>query len=167
MASTSLLIHSVWNVCHAQMASPTGGNLCWLLFLIPLTIFCLIININVVSSRCQGFLFYSQILFTPRALVFPVSFDNGALQVVTRWLAVIYGIWNLDFFRAIDLGICLVTDTLQTLALDYIIAVYPLLLIVMSYFLIVLYDRNVSAIVIIARPNLSSLFRENWNLRTS
>jgi hypothetical protein len=161
---------------------PNGKSNWWKFVLaafLPLTIFYLIIlffNINVVSSRFQGFLFYSQIVTTPaliRVLVFLINYDNKGERKTLRnsfqSVATFYGIWNLDFFRAIDLGICLGTDTLQTLVLDYIVAVYPLLLVVMSYFLIALYDRNFKVLVIIAKPflSLSSLFRKNWNLRTS
>ena len=62
----------------------------------------------------------------------------------------IYGIWNLDFFRSFDLGICLRTDTLQTLALDLAVGVYPLLLMLLTYVLIHLYDCK--PIVVIWRP---------------
>ena len=55
---------------------------------------------------------------------------------------------------------------LQTLALDLIVGVYPLLLIVVSYVLIELYDRNFRAMLKPFR-RLFSLFRENWDLRTS
>ena len=67
------------------------------------------------------------------------------------------------------LGICLGTDTLQTLSLDFIVGVYPLLIMVVSYVLIELYDRNFRAVVIMWKPfsQLFSLFKENWNLRTS
>ena len=160
-----------------------NGKFNWWKFVLaaflPLTIFYLIIlffNINAVSSRFQGFLFYSQMITFPalvRVLVFLCKHEDKeeseTLRNAFEWVTAFYGIWNLDFFRAIDFGICLGTDTLQTLALDYVIAVYPLLLIVISYSLIVLYDRNVSVLVVIAKPflSLSSLFRENWNLRTS
>ncbi len=48
----------------------------------------------------------------------------------------------LNFFRSFDLGICLGTGTLATLALDLALGVYPLLLMILSYIMIRLYDRN-------------------------
>jgi len=48
----------------------------------------------------------------------------------------IYGIWSLDFFRPLIPHICANIDTLQSLALDYAIAIYPLILLVTTYALI-------------------------------
>ena len=146
---------------------------------LPLTIFCIIIlffKINVVSSRFQGFLFYSQVISMPamiRVFLFIGKFhtesETQAIPVAIRALAAFYGFWNLDFFRSIKFGICLGTDALQTLALDFVIGIYPLLFMVASYVLIELYDRNFRPLVIMWKPfrTLFGLFRENWNLRTS
>ena len=61
------------------------------------------------------------------------------------------------------------THCRHCMALDFIVGVYPLLLIVVSYVLIELYDRNFRPVVIMLKPfrRLFSLFRENWDLRTS
>ena len=40
----------------------------------------------------------------------------------------LYGIWNLDFLRTVIPHICLNVTTLQVLAPDYVLAVYPLVL---------------------------------------
>ena len=161
---------------------PNGKSNSWKFVLatfFPLTIFYIIIlffKINVVSSRFQGFLFYSQIISVPamvRILMLLGNFyNNGNRQTIhmtIRSFAVFYGIWNLDFFRSIKFGICLGADSLQTLALDLIVGVYPLLLMVVSYVLIELYDRNFRLVVFVWKPfrRLFILFRENWNLRTS
>ena len=61
------------------------------------------------------------------------------------------------------------TNTLLVLALDYIIAVYPLLLIALSYLLVLLYDRNVRFIVCLWKPfvPLFIRFRRQWNIKSS
>jgi uncharacterized membrane protein (Fun14 family) len=81
----------------------------------------------------------------------------------------LYGIWNLDFFRPFYSDLCLGIGILPTLALDYAIAVYPLLLMIISYLLIVLYDRNYRVVTIMWRPFqvLFSLLSKNWEIRTS
>jgi hypothetical protein len=155
---------------------PNGKSNWWkfaLAAFLPLTIFYLIIlffQISVMSSRLEGFLYFSQIISAPaimRAVVLnhKSKFDDIAQQCT----ATFYGIWNLDFFRSMNLGICLGTDTLQTLALDYIVGTYPLLLIGVSYILIEVYDRNFRPLVIISKPFvvLFGLLRDNWDLRTS
>ena len=52
-----------------------------------------------------------------------------------RILNTIYGIWNLDFFRTVipPEVICLEMSTIHVLALDYLLAFYPLVLIVITY----------------------------------
>ena len=79
------------------------------------------------------------------------------------------GMWNLDFFRPFYSDLCLGIGILPTLALDYAIAVYPLLLMIISYLLIAMYDRNYRVITTLWRPFriLFSLFRRNWDIRTS
>ena len=141
---------------------------------IPLTAFWFIIvlfQINIVSSHLYGFTLYSQAVSMPViSRVFSIELRNEPkYSFFGKTLLTLYGIWNLDFFRSFDLGICLGTSTLQTLSLDLLVAVYPLLLMVLSYALITLYERNVRVLVIIWRPfrAVFSLFRKNWDIRTS
>ena len=58
---------------------------------------------------------------------------------------------------------------MQTLSLDIAVGIYPLLLMVLSYVLIDLYDRNFRLLVTLWKPFLRvfSLFRRNWEIRTS
>ena len=76
---------------------------------------------------------------------------KGGLVLYGREL--LFSIWNLDSPRLVYIS-CLqpYTNTHQVLALDYIIAVYPLLLIAPSYLLVLLYDHNVRLIVCLWKP---------------
>jgi hypothetical protein len=78
-------------------------------------------------------------------------------------------LWNLDPIRSLLPDICLNVTTLEVFALDACIALYPLALILVSYFVIELYDRNVRCIVFIWKPFRLFFrhFRENWDIRTS
>ena len=51
------------------------------------------------------------------------------------------------------------TDTLQTLALELIVGAYPLLLMVVSYFLMKLYERKFRLLW----EAFFGLFQENWH----
>ena len=141
---------------------------------IPLTVFyffVLFFKINATSSYLHGYLIYSQSISIP-ALVrnLLVSVDTMPVTLaVVKVLVSFYGILNLDFFRAVTPDICLNISTLQNLALDYIIAVYPLFLIIISYIMIELHDRNFRIVVFIWRPFrfIFTLFRRNWDSRTS
>ena len=66
----------------------------------------------------------------------------------------ITGIWNLDFFRYIYPPFCISIhySTLQVLAFEYIIALYPLVLITTAYICIELYDKNYRVIVYMWKP---------------
>ena len=147
---------------------------------LPLTIFYIIImffKVNIVSSRFQGFLFYSQMMSLSvivRLFIIVAKDDdekskNGVTPISLHCLTTLYGIWNLDFFRSFNFGICLGTDTLQTLTLELIVGAYPLLLMVVSYFVIELYGRKMRPFMIIGKPIqlFFSLFQKNWHLRTS
>ena len=140
---------------------------------LPLTIFYFIVvffKINV-TYRLHGFVFYSQLFFLPsiaRLVFLNLKYHPNYLEMA-KYIGSFYGIWNLDLFRAFDLGICLGTDTLQTLSLDIAVGIYPLLLMVLSYVLIEMYDRNFRLLLILWKPFLKvfSLFRRNWDIRTS
>ena len=81
----------------------------------------------------------------------------------------LYGLWNFDFFRTFYSDICLGIGFLPTLALDYVIAVCPLLLMAITYLLVKLYDKNYRVIVIMWNPfrAIFFLFKENFDVRTS
>ena len=95
--------------------------------------------------------------------------NSQTLAIVVKFYLSFYSFWNLDLFRSFIPDICLNISTLQALALDYLLAVYPFVLILLSYFFIELYDRKVSCIVTIWKPfhRMLSSFRRSWNTRTS
>ena len=80
-----------------------------------------------------------------------------------------YSFWNLDLFRSVLPDICLNVSTLQALALEYLVALYPLMLILLSYCIIVLHDRKFTPIVIMWKPlkKVFVLLRNKWDVRTS
>ena len=141
---------------------------------LPLTIFCFVVlflNINVTSSHLYGIVFYSQVVSEAKIIRQLLLNTTGevAVQETIRFVAMFYGIWNLDFLRSINLGICLETDSLQTLTLDLAVGIYPILLIGLTYLLIELHDRNFKPLVVIWKP-FSTAFgflRRNWKIKTS
>ena len=143
---------------------------------LPLTLFyvmILFLKINVTSSYLLAVVVYCQSLSLPalsRIIMSVIVHEtNFPFITATKIFFSLYGIWNLDFFRPFYSDICLGMGILPTLALDYAIAVYPLLLMVITYLLIVLYDRNYRVITAMWRPFrvLFSYYRRNWDVRTS
>ena len=143
---------------------------------LPLTLFYIAIlffKINITSSRFFAVVYCCQNLSTAVALrvIFSTTanYNNASYLLAAKIIFSFHGIWNLDFFRLFYTNLCLRVSILPTIALDYAIAVYPLILIVISYTLIVLHDRNYRVVTIAWKPFriLFSLFRRNWNIRTS
>ena len=143
---------------------------------LPLTLFyfvVLLLQVNVSSSYLHAIVTHCQVISLPvmlRVILKDIAVNTNRSYVTgAKVLFSIFGIWNLDFFRPFYSNLCLGIGILPTLALDYLIAVYPLFLVVVSYILIKLYDSKVRVVVVLWRPfkMLSLGFRRNWNVRTS
>ena len=156
---------------------PDGHKNWWkfaLIGFVPLTFLYFIaifFNISVTSSRLHGYVLFSQVLSTPayvRILLIAVE-DIPWLLSASKTLGPFFSLWNLDPFRSILPDTCLNVDTLTAFALEACVALYPLVLTIVSYCLIELYDRNIWYIVVIWKPFrfVFHLFRDNWDIRTS
>ena len=140
---------------------------------LPLTLLYLlfvIFRISATSPQLNMFVIMCQTFATPVYLRFLVQIakEHKTFRLV-QTLATVYGIWNLDFFRTAIPPLCLPLNTLQILALDYLVALYPLLLIIISYVLLNAYERGCGVVVWLWRPFHKCLarFRRPWNLRHS
>ena len=103
-------------------------------------------------------------------LVLPViSLNDPKLLTAIKVTYTFYSFWNLDILRSVLPDICLNVSTLQALALDYLVALYPFLLILISYFIIELHDRKCLCIEAVWKPfqKLLSLFHTSYDVRTS
>ena len=155
---------------------PEGNRNIWKYILVafgPLTLFyflVLFLKINANSSYLHGYIIFSLIISTEisaRNLIRYVHNHQQFAQIFYIWAAV-FSVWNLDIFRGFS-DICLDMSTLTVLALDYAVAIYPLLLTVVSYYLIQLHARNVKIVVFLWKPFrcLFTLIRRNWDSRTT
>ena len=156
---------------------PDGHKNWWKFILagfVPLTFFyffVVIFNINL-TSRLYGVVWFSQALSAPaliRLVMSELSHGSPHVLTATKTFLVFYNFWNLDLFRSVIPDICLNVTTLQALALDYLIALYPFVLILLSYLLIKLHDRQFAIIVVIWKPfhKVLSMFRRSLDIRTS
>ena len=157
---------------------PEGNRNIWKYILIafgPLTIFyilVLLLRINVTSSHLHGYLIFSQFLTAPIFMRDINSFikHNPDMGIPIQILGVLYGISNLDFLRTVTrISICLDMPTLTVLTLDYAVAIYPLLLTGLSYFLIELHYRNYRGMVVMWKPfqRLYTCVTKDWDSRTT
>lgn len=107
---------------------------------LPLTAFYLLVvifKISVTSGLMVGYILISQIATMPTVL--RVMTFQDANHFVVLW----FTLWNLDAFRLIVPPFCLhpKVTILHILGLDYIIGVYPLFLIFLTYIAVKLHAR--------------------------
>ena len=142
---------------------------------VPLTlfyIFIVIFKINITSSRLHGIVIYSQVISMPafvRASLFVVSIDFPFSLKAAKVVVAIYSPWNLNLFHSVIPEICLNVSTLQALALDYLIALFPFVLLLMMYLIIKLYDTKHTFMMSIWKPfhMILAVIDKSLNIRTS
>ena len=156
------------------LPKPSCGHINWLTYfvvkLIPLTVFycvVLVFRIRVTGGSANLFVLYAQALTLPMNVVLlkrdwlAVTSTTHTSDIMTGFVSVLYGIWNLDFLRGVLPDMCIKSNLsmIQLLTLDYITAVYPLFLIGFTYLLIELHARNFRIIVQCWKPFNSILAR--------
>jgi len=109
---------------------------------LPLTVFFILVlscRLSATSPQLSTFVLLSQFISLAAnvRIALTVLESSPIAEISARVILSIYGIWNLDFFRTLIPHICVSVsiDTLQALALDYAIAFYPLILLVLTYVL--------------------------------
>ena len=141
----------------------------------PLTVFlCMVVllRISVTSPSMNVLVFFCQLLTQPEILRYLLQLTRNSSSIIyicIQTIATLYGIWNLDFFRSVVPPICLPLNIMQIIALDYLVAVYPLVLLVCFYVLLTAHDRGWRPIVLLWRPfhRCTARLRQRWNLRHS
>ena len=141
---------------------------------IPLTIFLIVVvvfHISVTSPTMNVPVLCCQLLSLPFALrfIWQYALVYPKLRLFVQIFGTLYGIWNLDFFRLVIHPICLQLDVIKLIALDYLVAVYPLLLLVCFYVLVTAHDRGCRLVVKLSRPFLwcSARIRQQQNAKHS
>ena len=140
---------------------------------LPLTIFfCVVIvfRISVTSPAMNVPVLCCQILFSPAISMTLFQWTRYSHDLYyVKFLYTLYGIWNLDFFRSLIPPICLPLNTMQMVALDYLVAVYPFIILTCFYVLLRAQDRGYRLVVRLWRPFLwcTARLRQQWNIRRS
>ena len=145
-----------------ECAECSTKNYGWALYLLleflPITVFYLIIvtfQVSAISGPLNVFIFSAQ------CIAYILNYNNFIayasqpwFQVTQKILITVYSFWNLDFFYSVIPPFCLSNNitTLHALGLQYLPAFYSLLLIIVTFILIELHDRNVRVLVWMWRP---------------
>ena len=135
-----------------------------------------IFHIRATSSPLSALVFMSQIIVYTIRLNVPLHMyiENnvtGFLYVALKVLLVLCCIWSLDFFRAVIPPFCVTSNlkTVHALALEYLVAFYPICLISITYVCIKLHDNNFGPIVWLWKPfhRHFAHFRRRWDSKAS
>ena len=141
----------------------------------------LVFRFRATSPFLNGYILFCQIVTSPpvlrlvafREFIRPVHNTLSYLHE-TRFMSIYsscFTIWNLDFFRLVYTPFCLHpnTSTLKMLSLDYIIAAYPLALIILTYTLVRLHYHNCTLVVWLWRPFIGCFARcrRQWDIQNS
>ena len=115
-----------------------------------------IFHIRATSSPLSALVFMSQFVVYTIRLNVPLHMYivTGFSYVALQMLLVLCGIWSLDFFRSVIPPFCVSSNikTVHALALEYIVAFYPILLIFITYACIKLHDNNFRPVVWLWKP---------------
>lgn len=144
----------------------------------PLTIFIVLIvvfTVSVNSAPLHGYIFVAQILALPITLrIFKAIIEIKPLQgsSLIAFGATVYGFWNLDFFRFANPDYFCLHPSLSTLgimSLDYLIALYPLIIIVLMYVMVESHGWGYRVLVFLWKPFSCCFvrFRHRLNIKTS
>ena len=145
--------------CYRCSGSYHGWGLYLIFELFPITLLFLFIMLchhRCTAASINGFLFFSQIVvaiyqFYPPDGSYP--FGNTSNNII-RFYLVVYGFWNLDYFRQVVPPFCVSEHItgLHMIALLYVAVFYLLLLTLLAYILIEMHARSCRIVVCLWRP---------------
>ena len=156
-----------------------GWVLYYFLELFPMTVMyflVVIFHIRATSSPLSALVFMSQIVVYTIRLNVPLHMyiENevtGFLYLALKVLLVLCGIWSLDFFRAVIPPFCISSNikTVHALALEYVVAFYPVCLVSITYVCIKLHDNNFRPVVWLWKPFHRHFvhLRRRWDSKAS
>ena len=141
---------------------------------LPLTVFYFVVVLLKFSATSQQMVVYTfacQIMTLPCLMRVIMTTHNNAAAI--NWIHImtsLSSIWNLDILRSIYHPFCLhpSLNTMHVMALDYMLAMYPMLLIASTYLAVKLHDQY-SFIVTLWKParKIFTCIRKEWDIRGS
>ena len=143
----------------------------WVIFLTvgglpPLVLFLVILlfHISFIGGSTNGFIFLCQVLSLSQEIVIDkvitsYQYHSRGSLVLVNILVDMYSVWSLDTHRIYhsmtqNYPLCLGEKlrVIDVLALHYLLALYPFVLIVIAYIVIELHARNCRALVFLWKP---------------
>lgn len=141
---------------------------------LPLTVFYIIViafRVSVMSERLTAYVLVCQIVTMPAQVhyISTLSTREGPKQAINFAIAVL-SIWNLDFFKSFYNPFCFHRKliSLDVISLDYLLALYPLLLIILTYAIVQIHDKCPTlSKVWMPVQKMCARVRQKWQIRKS
>ena len=178
-AGYGIALYSYTLECSKCWGHGYGWGLYYFLELFPITVMyflVVIFHIRAASSPLSALVFMSQIVVYTIRLNVPLHLyiENavkGFPYVALKVVLVLCGIWSLDFFRSVIPSFCVSSNikTVHALALEYLVAFYPICLILITCVFIKLHDSNFRPVIWLWKPfhRHFARFRRRWDSKAS
>ena len=146
-------VTSVGYICSNCTGAWYGIPLYLLPEFVPITLFYILVlvcQISVTSSPLTYCIFYSQLVVYAFADCPIMEFYKSNKEMtLVKILLTLHGIWNLDFFHYILPPFCVSPNLkfIHVLLLKYISALYPVLLIALTWLVIEMHSHNFKPVV--------------------
>ena len=170
-------VYSFSLMCAECSDNGVGWALYLFLVLFPITVFYIIViifNIRATAPPFTAFVMMCQVYCTIELIHVPLQMKLKHMQSLSLLIhvnRVLTGIWNLDFFRYLLPPFCVSShlSNIQALNLEYILIIYPFLLIIFTSLCIELHARNFRPIVLLWKPfhGVVIRLRRSWDPRAS
>ena len=132
--------------------------------LIPITLFfiCVVLfRLNITAGPLLGYVLFCQIYYT--AVGYEIFIYDYILSHVPTavWILTLCGIWDLQFFKSVISPFCISSKLtgIDIQMLNLVNAIYPVLLVIITWILMELHARNYRIIQILWKP-FSILFNK-------
>ena len=138
----------------------TGSAIILYLFLelIPITLFfmCVVIfHLNITAGPLLGYVLFCQVWYSVFVGYEIFIFDYILSQVPTAvWILTLCGIWDLQFFKSVISPFCISSKLtgIDIQMLNLVNAIYPVLLVIITWILMELHAKNYRIIQILWKP---------------
>ncbi len=159
-------VFSYYRECKECLDYPYGWILFFVRLFVSLTLFCIVViafRINVASPYCNGLLIAVQLL---NNIVSNNPFIAGQASSYSfsSFVIDLYGFLSLDFFNNLIPSFCISEEISMPaiLALEYLVALYPILFTAAVYSVIVAHDSGCRVLVVCWRPFHKCFVKVVW-----
>ena len=172
-------VYSFGRPCAKCDSNHLGVLLYVLLELVPTSVMCVVVllfSIRATSAPLAGLVFFSHVVVNTMrgriALYISLMYStNRFTYVLVQTFMFLSGVWNLDYFRLICSPFCVseAIGNIHAVVLEYVSALYPLVLVFFTFLMIELHGHKVRPAVWLWKPFHKYFvhFNRSWNIKRS